>query len=76
MDYPQDFSVLTKGSGIITLRFDGYEPCHNTEEVINKRKYDPERDLENSPDSIFCSHGAGYPVKWNDVESHMHIKLK
>ena len=75
MDYPQEFAALTKGRGKISLRFDGYEPCHNTQDVIDQKEYNPERDLLNTPDSVFCSHGAGYPVKWYDAKSHMHIKL-
>ncbi|MBC8570306.1 elongation factor G [Zongyangia hominis] len=74
MDYPRELISFTKGAGRISMRFDGYAPCHNAEEVIAQAGYDPERDLENTPDSVFCSHGAGYPVKWNEVENHIHCK--
>ena len=63
MDYPQEFAALTKGRGKLSLNFGGYEPCHNAEAVIEEKGYEPERDLSNTPDSVFCSHGAGYPVK-------------
>lgn len=76
MDYPQEFAVLTKGRGKLSLKFDGYEPCYNAKAVIEEKGYEPERDLANTPDSVFCSHGAGYPVKWYEAEAHMHIKMK
>lgn len=76
MDYPKQLTTLSKGQARISLTFMGYQPCHNTQDVINQYAYEPERDLENTPDSVFCSHGAGYTVKWWDVPSHMHIKLK
>lgn len=76
MDYPKQLTALSKGQARISLTFMGYQPCHNTQDVINQYAYEPERDLENTPDSVFCSHGAGYTVKWWDVPSHMHIKLK
>ena len=76
MDYPQEFAALTKGRGKLSLNFGGYEPCHNAEAVIEEKRYEPECDLANTPDSVFCSHGAGYPVKWYEAEAHMHIKMK
>lgn len=76
MDYPKQLTALSKGQARISLTFMGYQPCHNTQDVINQYAYEPERDLDNTPDSVFCSHGAGYTVKWWNVPSHMHIKLK
>ncbi|MGI5904789.1 MAG: GTP-binding protein [Candidatus Pararuminococcus gallinarum] len=73
-DYPQTLISATRGTGRISLRFEGYAPCHNAQEVIEAKGYDPERDVENTPDSVFCSHGAGYPVKWDQVPSHIHCK--
>ncbi|MDO4815153.1 MAG: TetM/TetW/TetO/TetS family tetracycline resistance ribosomal protection protein [Bacillota bacterium] len=64
---------FTHGKGRISCRLDGYYPCHNAEKVIAEKEYNPEADLENTPDSVFCSHGAGVNIKWSEVESHMHI---
>ncbi|PJM73699.1 GTP-binding protein [Bifidobacterium primatium] len=75
-DYAMGVNAYTHGQGHIVCTFGGYHPCHNAEEVIEEAAYDPESDLENTPDSVFCAHGAGYPVKWNDVESHMHLPLQ
>lgn len=72
MDYPLTLGPLTKGRGQIRLRFDGYEPCHNAEEVIARIGYDREHDVENTPDSVFCSHGSGFPVKWQEAPRYMH----
>lgn len=63
----------TRGKGRLTCTVIGYRPCHNADEVIASIGYDCESDLENSADSIFCSHGAGYVVKWNEVPEHMHL---
>lgn len=71
--YQSDVMAYTKGKGKLALFPDGYSPCHNAEKVINAADYDPEADLENTPDSVFCSHGAGVTVKWYDVEKYMHI---
>ena len=71
--YQSDVMAYTKGKGKLALFPDGYSPCHNTEKVIAAEGYDPEADLENTPDSVFCSHGAGVTVKWYDVEKYMHV---
>ena len=71
--YQSDVMAYTKGKGKLALFPDGYSPCHNTEKVIAAAGYDPEADLENTPDSVFCSHGAGVTVKWYDVEKYMHV---
>ena len=74
MDYPEDVISYTSGKGVISMRENGYRPCHNAEEVIEKIGYDKERDLENPSSSVFCSHGAGFEVKWYDVDNMRHIK--
>lgn len=71
--YHKDVIGYTHGTGMLNMVFDGYLPCHNAEEVIEKIGYNFENDVENSADSVFCSHGAGYLVKWNEVPSKMHI---
>lgn len=71
--YQSDVMAYTKGKGKLALFPDGYSPCHNAEKVITAAGYDPEADLENTPDSVFCSHGAGITVKWYDVEKYMHV---
>ena len=71
--YQSDVMAYTKGKGKLVLFPDGYSPCHNAEKVITAAGYDPEADLENTPDSVFCSHGAGVTVKWYDVEKYMHV---
>lgn len=72
-NYQSEVISYTKGKGRITLQIDGYYPCSNQEEVISKINYDSESDLENPTGSVFCSHGAGFNVKWDEVENYMHI---
>lgn len=72
--YQKEILSFSKGMGSINCSFKGYEPCKNPEEVIENFAYNPEADTENSPDSVFCSHGAAYVVKWNEVYDHMHIE--
>ena len=74
MDYPEEVISYTSGKGVISMRENGYRPCHNAEEVIGKIGYDKERDMENPSSSVFCSHGAGFEVKWYDVDNMRHIK--
>ncbi len=71
--YHKEIIGYTHGTGTLTTIFDGYQPCHNADEVIEKIGYNFENDVENSADSVFCSHGAGYLVKWNEAPSKMHI---
>lgn len=71
--YQKDVIGYTRGTGRLSVIFDGYCPCHNAQEVIEKIGYNFENDVENTADSVFCSHGAGYLVKWNEVPSKMHI---
>ena len=70
-EYPQQVVAYTHGLGQLSCTFRGYLPCPNQEAVVAAIGYDPEADLENSPDSIFCSHGAGHVVKWYDVPRHI-----
>lgn len=73
-DYQREVWAYTKGRGRITFTLKGYEPCHNAEEVIEQIGYDSERDIDNPTDSVFCAHGAGFLVKWDEVPEYMHIK--
>ncbi|XOQ48286.1 MAG: Tetracycline resistance protein TetM from transposon TnFO1 [Eubacteriales bacterium] len=72
--YALELTSYTKGRGRLSCTLKGYEPCHNPEEVIAAIGYDSERDTENPADSVFCSHGAGVVVKWNEVHNHMHLE--
>lgn len=72
-DYVRDVMQYTHGKGRLTCSFKGYAPCHNAEEVIAAIGYDCDGDTDNPCDSVFCAHGAGYVVKWNEVKSHMHL---
>ncbi|MEY8389604.1 translation factor GTPase family protein [Oscillospiraceae bacterium 38-13] len=72
-DYARELAAYTRGQGRLSCRPAGYRPCAAPEKVIEATGYDPERDVENTPDSVFCSHGAGYTVKWNEVPAHAHV---
>lgn len=76
MDYPKELMAFTKGRGRIAFRFDGYEPCRDQKEIVKTIGYEPDRDVENTGDSVFCSHGAGYPVKWHDAPAAMHLPVE
>ncbi len=71
--YQTEVTAYTGGRGHLTLNFKGYDRCHNPEEVLSSMGYLPEADLSNSPDSVFCSHGAGHVVPWNEVDSAAHL---
>ncbi len=73
-DYAKEVAAYTHGRGRFTCRMDGYYPCHNAEEVIRAAAYDPEADVENTPNSVFCSHGAGVVVPWAWVPRYMHLE--
>jgi small GTP-binding protein len=73
-DYADTLAAYTQGRGRLQLTLHGYLPCHNQEQVVAELGYDPESDLENTPDSVFCAHGAGFTVKWNQVKEHMHLE--
>ncbi len=72
-DYAMDVNAYTHGRGHLSCVFAGYQLCHNADEMVENMAYDPESDLENTPDSVFCAHGAGYPVKWYKVPEFMHL---
>lgn len=74
-DYYKSVVSYTHGKGRLSLTPGGYDRCVNAEEVVDSIGYVPDADIENSPDSVFCSHGAGYIVKWYDVYKHMHLPL-
>ena len=74
-DYALQLAEYTSGQGRISLEFSDYEPCHDSQRVIEEAGYDPEADLPNTPDSVFCSHGAGYTVKWHEVPEHAHVEV-
>ena len=75
-EYPMEVAAYTKGTGRIFLSPGGYEPCHNEEEVIREIGYDSEADTENPTGSVFCAHGAGFVVPWNEVEQYMHVETE
>ena len=72
-DYAKELAAYTRGQGRLSLRPAGYRPCGDPETVVEALGYDPERDVENTPDSVFCAHGAGYTVKWSDVPAQAHV---
>ncbi len=73
-NYQQEIVAYTRGEGRISCTFDGYGKCKNADEVIEAIGYNAEADIENTADSVFCSHGAGFNVKWFDVENYMHLE--
>ncbi len=73
-DYTETLAAYTQGRGRMQLSLHGYAPCHNTGAVVAERGYDPEGDLDNTPDSVFCAHGAGFTVKWDQVKNYMHLE--
>ncbi len=72
-NYQGTVAAYTGGNGKLYLEFAGYDSCHNTQAVVERTGYDPERDTDNTPDSIFCEHGSGFTVKWNQISKYMHI---
>jgi len=72
-NYQKEVSAYSRGEGRLTLTLGGYKPCHNTAEVCELIGYDPERDVRNPASSVFCAHGAGFIVEWNQVEEYMHL---
>ncbi len=71
--YQTEVAAYTRGRGRLRVALAGYTPCHDAQKVVAEAAYDPERDLENTPDSVFCAHGAGVVVKWNEVPEYMHL---
>ncbi len=72
-DYADQLAAYTQGRGRLQISLRGYEPCHNQDAVVTAMGYDPEADMENTPDSVFCAHGAGFTVKWHQVKEYMHL---
>ena len=72
--YQQEVTSYSRGRGKLFCTLQGYAVCHNTEEVMAAAGYDPEADLENPPSSVFCAHGAGFVVPWDQVEDYMHLE--
>ena len=73
-NYARDLAAYTHGLGRISLFVAGYGPCHDAKQVIEEIGYDPLADLENTPDSVFCAHGAGFNVRWDKVPEYMHLE--
>ena len=73
-DYADVVASYTQGQGRLQIRLRGYDLCHNTEAVVAAAAYDPVADLENTPDSVFCAHGAGFNVRWDEVKNYMHLE--
>ncbi len=73
-DYQAEVTSYTRGRGSLSCTVKGYEPCHNAGEVIEAAGYDPDGDLENPSGSVFCSHGAGYTVSWDQADESMHVE--
>ena len=73
-DYQLEVTSYTKGRGRLFCTLKGYAPCHNAEEVIEQIGYDSEGDLDNPTGSVFCAHGAGFHVSWDQVPDHMHLE--
>ena len=73
-NYQKEVTAYTKGLGKLFCSLKGYEPCHNTQEVIESIGYDSERDLANPTGSVFCAHGAGFLVEWDKVKDYMHLE--
>ena len=72
-NYHTEVSAYTHGKGKLSCALAGYQPCHNSKQVIDEIGYDPEQDVDNTPHSVFCAHGAGFTVKWNEVPEYMHL---
>ena len=75
-DYTKEVISYTRGEGRIFCTSDGYEPCHNQDEIVQSAGYDPEADLYNTPHSVFCAHGAGFTVHWSEVDSYKHLDVE
>ncbi len=73
--YAREILTYTRGQGRLSFVFDGYDPCHNSAEIIEEIAYDPASDLENPPHSVFCTHGAGFVVPWNEVDCYKHLDV-
>ena len=74
-DYPREVISYTHGKGRLFCTSDGYEPCHDQENIVTRIGYDPEGDMDNPPHSVFCAHGAGFTVHWSEVDSYKHLEV-
>lgn len=74
-EYQSEVNAYTGGRGKLFLNFKGYEPCHNADEIIEEKGYNPEADINNPTGSVFCAHGAGFVVDWDEVDNYKHIQL-
>ena len=74
-DYTREVIAYTRGEGRLFCTSDGYEPCHNQNDIVAQTGYDPEGDLDNPPHSVFCAHGAGFTVHWSEVDSYKHLEV-
>ena len=72
--YQEQLVSYSRGRGRLSLRPAGYQPCRDQQRIVEQLGYDPEADLDNTPDSVFCAHGGGFPVKWDQVASYMHLE--
>lgn len=75
VDYTKEVIAYTRGEGRLFCTSDGYEPCHNQDDIVAHMGYDPESDLDNTPHSVFCAHGAGFTVHWSEVDSYKHLEV-
>ena len=73
--YALEVSGYSGGRGHLALEYAGYQPCHDAKRVVAETAYDPRADVPNTPDSVFCSHGAGYNVPWDEVDAHAHVTI-
>jgi predicted RNA-binding protein with PIN domain len=75
-NYTKEVIAYTRGEGRLFCVSDGYEPCHDQDNIVSVTGYDPEGDLENPPHSVFCAHGAGFTVHWSEVDNYKHLEVK
>lgn len=73
-NYQKEVVAYSKGQGLLFLNLEGYDTCHNATEIIEQMAYEPERDLQNPTGSVFCTHGSGFSVPWDEVKSYMHVE--
>ena len=74
--YQSEVTAYTRGRGRLSCTLKGYQPCHNAEEVIEAAGYEPDADMENPTGSVFCAHGAGFVVNWDEVDTYAHIQTE
>ncbi len=73
-NYQKEVIAYSKGQGLLFLNLEGYDTCHNAAEIIERMAYEPERDIQNPMGSVFCTHGSGFSVPWDEVKAHMHVE--